>query len=104
MVDKLADGYKCEHCGTIISNHRRALGHEGTCAESKLSTHLGDEVGRIVDLDIEGFDTTPSKQLKIGESFVGRCGNCHEPVTTNNRFKKESSLFECPSCENVISS
>jgi len=102
MVKKLSSGdYECKHCGNIIGNYKKALGHEGVCADSKLAEYL-DNIGQTTDLEIKGFETSETKQIKLGETMLGRCGNCSHAITTKNRFKDMNNMFECPRCEKII--
>lgn len=106
MPKKLDSGdYRCKYCGNIYDRHKSAVNHEKTCFDSDIRKFIDQRektVSKMVDIDVNKFKPSESKQLKIGESYVGRCGNCKTILTTRNRFKKESELFECPKCENVL--
>lgn len=102
MVEKVAAGYRCEHCGSIIPNKQKALGHEGVCAENKLDNFMEGNVGKLVGLNTGGFEKKELKQLRIGERYVGRCGSCKHPVTTRHAYSEDRELYECPKCENVL--
>lgn len=102
MVKKMSDGYRCTHCGDIISDARKARGHEAVCSESELTNFLGDEVGKIANVDPGEFEQTESTQLKIGEQLIGKCTNCGNKITTDDRYPERENFYECSGCENVV--
>jgi len=105
MVDKLQPGeYECEVCGRRISGHRKAKRHERLCGIDKISGYY-EGVENIWNLEIPDMKDSSTeentRQLKIGESFLGYCSKCDSRIISENRFKDGSDLFECDVCGKI---
>jgi len=104
MVEKVKQGsYKCERCGKVITGDKRAQKHETICGIQSLDNVL-DNVENIVHLKGVRDTGKTSRQLKLGESFIGYCSNCETRITSENHYKQieDRDYYSCPRCEKVV--
>lgn len=105
MVKKLNSGYyECETCGQKIDNYRKAKEHERLCGLDMLSGYI-EGIENIWNLDIPDQETSKTeddtRQLKIGQEFLGYCSKCDSRIIGEDRFKDSSALYECDICGKI---
>lgn len=95
--------YECETCGKKGEGYRKMQRHELLCGIDKISGYVED-VENIWNLDIpENPDSKTeddTRQLQIGERFLGYCSKCDERIVSSDRLD-ERNLFECQKCGKI---
>lgn len=100
MPIKMSNGnYKCPVCGKKYRNYKKAGKHERNCGVQNLSEYMD---GKEINLGTESFETTDTKQLKLGEKPVGQCGQCESMITEDDIYNIQKSVYECSKCKNLV--
>lgn len=94
MVKRLNDGYECVVCGKNIDNYNDTRRHERTCGIKKIDSFIDFNLS----FEKEESEHKETRQLRVGEKFIGRCVKCDATLTSKNLINEPRQIFECHKC------